>query len=985
MSEGQNEFLSEFLDESEEHLAVLNDKMLEAESSIKQGTDMSDDDLNAMFRAAHTIKGTASFIGLNKVINLMHKTETLLQHLRNREINLTGEIVDVLFSSFDSLTSLLTSLRESGEEAGEIENDVAKIEMILNQCLGRAQDAAKERKVAEPQAAESQESEEKSSEPQAVEAPAPTGQAQDVLIEEPGAEGVAPEQEDEPRDVEPKINNKYLQQFLDELDQNIADFERCLLSLEEQNDDKEMINNIFRHMHTIKGSSGVINAQKITNVSHKMENVLSYLRDREGKVDPGLIALLFKGLDVIGSLSEALKTVGHLSGVDITKVCQELDDCHAVLIGAEDQNVSIASGADGEVIFDEEVTAFFEGHQLSEMEHERYQEAFKQQSNIYNVKISFDDSVILRSMKAMIVEERLKKSGVLIGTRPLLEALDETDMKVYCGFTVATNKKHNELETLLSLAGVQIIFSQTVDIEKVKGIIVKAEQASRPQNKVNVEEGVSRSVESRKGASMKNPVEEKLMAASKSVPSDISTIRIDSRKLDNLMNLSGELVIIRAQFARLVNLFNNDVANQKETVRIMENIELYFDTIKKEINDINGSAKENEVDDKGVSRIHKVITEMMTIFGDLNKMVLNNDIIENIHALDETTSMLEKISSNIQSGVMQTRMIPIEGVFTRFKRIVRDISKEINKEVDLKIEGQETELDKKIVDGLGDPLTHMIRNSVDHGIEDNQTRQDLGKTRVGSVYLKASHKGNNICIEVGDDGKGIDCEKLVEKALDKGLITAEQVDRMSEKDKLNLVFMPGFSTAEQVTGLSGRGVGMDVVKNMINSVNGVVDIETKLGEGTNFMLKIPLTLAIIQALLVTIGSEIYAFPLETVTEIIKVSKEDIYSVDRNDTVKIRDHALSLIELEKVIKIKRKEEKSQDEEKKKKRSRKVVIITDGESRLGVVVDELVGKEEIVIKSFTEHFSRVKGLTGASILADGTVALILDSATIIRESR
>jgi two-component system chemotaxis sensor kinase CheA len=235
-----------------------------------------------------------------------------------------------------------------------------------------------------------------------------------------------------------------------------------------------------------------------------------------------------------------------------------------------------------------------------------------------------------------------------------------------------------------------------------------------------------------------------------------------------------------------------------------------------------------------------------------------------------------------------------------------------------------------------------------------------------------------MCIEISDDGKGMDPEKIAAVAVKKGVISQEQSSRLTDKEKVNLIFLPGFSTAEKVTGLSGRGVGMDVVRSMIASFNGVVDIDTKIGEGSTFVLKIPLTLAIIQALLVTVGGEVYALPLDAVTEIIKVPAKDIYSVDGNATVKLRNHALSLIELEKVIKVS--PNKQSDEEYKR-----LVIVTDGESRLGVLVDSLLGKDEIVIKSFTKHFARVKGVIGASILADGNVALILDPATIIKESR
>ncbi len=348
-----------------------------------------------------------------------------------------------------------------------------------------------------------------------------------------------------------------------------------------------------------------------------------------------------------------------------------------------------------------------------------------------------------------------------------------------------------------------------------------------------------------------------------------------------------------------------------------------------------------------------------------------------MYSLDEATSSLGKLSSDIQSAVMQTRMVPIEGVFGRFKRLVRDISKDLGKDVNLEVFGEETELDKKIIDSLPDSLTHMIRNSVDHGIESKEDRIKAGKSPTGKVTLRATHRGNSICIDIADDGKGLDPDKICDKAIEKGILTPERAAKMTDKEKLNLIFLPGFSTAEKVTGLSGRGVGMDVVKKMIESLNGSVDIESELGKGSTFVLKIPLTLAIIQALLVVISEEVYAFPLETVSEIIKVNGKDIYSIDGNATVKLRDHALSMVSLTKTLAINKNESEDPDD-------KKVVVITNGEQMVGVPVDRLIGEDEIVIKALPDYFSSVKGISGASILGDGRIALILDALTIIREA-
>ena len=333
---------------------------------------------------------------------------------------------------------------------------------------------------------------------------------------------------------------------------------------------------------------------------------------------------------------------------------------------------------------------------------------------------------------------------------------------------------------------------------------------------------------------------------------EMTTIRVDSNKIDNLMNLSSELVIIRARFAQLVSQLNEEIMNQREIGSVIESIKDNKNLILKEVRTIINKTK----DESGGKKVNKLFDDLDIKLDEFEGITGNNKIVSAIHSLDEITSSLGKISSDIQSGIMQTRMIPIEGIFTRFKRIIRDISKELGKEVNLKIEGEDTELDKKIVDSLGDPLTHMIRNSVDHGIEDKETRKQSGKSEVGTILLKASHRGNNICIEVGDDGKGLNPDRIVSTALKKGIIKQDDVAIMTDRQKIDLIFLPGFSTAEKVTGISGRGVGMDVVKSMVTSVNGSIDIVSEMGKGSNFVLKIPLTLAIIQALLVVIGEEI---------------------------------------------------------------------------------------------------------------------------------
>ncbi|MFH0753448.1 MAG: Hpt domain-containing protein [Candidatus Omnitrophota bacterium] len=937
------EMLPEFLQESEEHLQVLNEKMLDAEKAIKSGAQMDAKELNTMFRSAHTIKGTASFIGLKKVVALTHKAETLLQKLRDGEMQLTAAAVDALFAAFDRLNALLKVLKETKSEGVEISDEVHKIELVLNPG-GTVAAAPSPAPVPAP----------------AVEVPKPAA---------PPPPPVAPKPAPAPKPVQGEdegVNEKYLEQFISEIEQNIDDLNTLLMKTEQEAGNTQIVHDIFRIMHTIKGSSGIVNAKPIAEVAHKMENILQYFRSQNKPIPVDMAAVLFKGVDAVKAMIESLRQTRRID-YNVTPICKELDKSSIkIVLEMKVAAAGIAKPASKPAAPVQEVDV--DWTKLPDDKKVLLKAEVAQGREVFLIEAVIAAKETIKSMRLMMMEGRLDKNGKAVASFPAADVLDAVKIDAMVCLLFTSNVSESNIREILAMDGLAIKSIEKVDDEFLATII-----GDKPMEKEHVAEPAAAvQVKHEPVVALKEEVAVLPKEAKGSTPVEISTVKIDSRKLDKLMNLSGELVIIRSQYARLVGLFNNDLARQKDMIRVVDHSTLLLTDLQKEVVATVSSGKND------LSRVQKMIEELKTSIHALFMQVNQEDIVDNIHTLAETTGSLEKTASDLQAGVMQTRMVPVEGVFTRFKRIVRDISKDLNKEVILQIEGAETELDKKIVDGLGDPLTHMIRNAVDHGLEDRETREKIGKPVLGTIVLKASHKGNSMCIEIRDDGKGMDPDKIAEVAIKKGVITDEQAVKMTDKEKLNLIFLPGFSTAQKVTGLSGRGVGMDVVKSMITSFNGVVDIDTKAGVGSTFVLKIPLTLAIIQALLVIIGGEVYALPIDAVTEIIKVPTKDIYSIDGNSTVKLRNHALSLVELEKVIKVKA--NKPAEEEYKR-----VVILTDGENRLGILVDSLVGKDEIVIKSFTRHFSRVRGVIGASILADGNVALILDPATIIKESR
>ena len=897
------DLVEDFLVESEKHLRILNEKLLQAEDSLKSGNKMSSEDLNAMFRAAHTIKGTASFIKLKKIESLTHEMETILQRLKEGKMELTIEIVDVLFRAFDTLESLLESLKEKGVEEGEIEENVSEIKSILN------------------------------------------------------GEKQAKEEEKEPQEFQLQTE-KYLKQFLVEGYEYLESFNNTLMNLEENKDNTGLVNELFRLIHTIKGSCGVVDAYDIQKVTHSMENLLVLMRDGKIKPDDNNISILFEGADIVKSLFDALKN-NEKSDKDIDLYCIRIE---AILSDFKTEKKEAPKGQKKD---EKEKRA--EGKNIVGLITEKAKDLIDSEISfgnaVYAIAFSIIGNIKAKDMKLLLVEEKLSKKGKIIYEEPnsmeLAENEPSGDVRVLIAFS--TKEKMQDVKSFLSADGIEDII-----VEKIGS----AELSDVPDDKPDKKgEAVLRDKnEHEKGIPKKSSEQN---TDKKSAPIEISTIRVDSNKIDHLMNLSGELVITRARFSQILSQFGSFYDSQREISYILDDLVMLSKELRKNVKFFLSKYES----DASLIKIGKIVEEVDKTVSVLNEKMHSIGNANIVNALDEVTGSLGKIASDIQSGVMQTRMIPVEGIFSRFKRVVRDISKKLGKSVVLKIEGEDTELDKKIVDSLSEPLTHMIRNAVDHGIEDAETRKAKGKPAEGTIFLRAYHKGNSFCVEVSDDGKGLDAEKIAESAIKKGIVSPEQVEKMNEKEKLNLIFMPGFSTAEKVTGISGRGVGMDVVKNMINAVNGIIEINTEVGVGTTFILKIPLTLAIIQALLVEAGGKIYAFPFDTVVEIVKVSDNEVYSIDGNTTIKLRGHALSIVNFEKIFGIK-------SNGKNENSLRRVVVVTNGIKQLGIEVDNLIGGEEIVIKSLTEHFSKVSGIMGASILGDGRIALIIDPFSVIK---
>lgn len=454
------------------------------------------------------------------------------------------------------------------------------------------------------------------------------------------------------------------------------------------------------------------------------------------------------------------------------------------------------------------------------------------------------------------------------------------------------------------------------EIERLLKVRKAEDQARRDKQKQNSEQSAVQTHESTpapaptpaaKPAPKKESKESNAPAHS-SASAVEQTIRVEVKRLDNLMNLIGELVLGKN---RLLKIYD-DVEERYEGEKFLE---------------------------------------------ELNQVV----------------SALSLVTTDIQLAVMKTRMLPIAKVFNKFPRMVRDLSRELGKQIDLEISGEETELDKSIVEEIGDPLVHIIRNSCDHGVESPKERLAAGKPEKGIIQLKAYNEGNHIVVEIVDDGKGIDALAVKMKALERGLITEREVDSMSDKEAYSLIFKPGFSMAKQVTNVSGRGVGMDVVKTNIEKLNGIIDIDSEVGKGTIIKLKIPLTLAIIQSLLVGSQEEFYAIPLASVKETVRVPVDNIYTIEGKNVLRLRDEVLSLVRLSDLFGVKQVFESGDQTY--------VVVINVADSKLGIIVDSLIGQEEIVIKSLGNYLQNIRGIAGGTIRGDGKVTLIVDVGMIM----
>ena len=574
-----------------------------------------------------------------------------------------------------------------------------------------------------------------------------------------------------------------IKEFIAETEEILEGLDQYFIKLEASPGDLVLINEIFRAVHSIKGSAGFLGFNRLVEVAHQAENILNKLRQKEMQATPEAIDIILESVDVLKRLIKEVKE-GSRELIDIAPIKRKLS--------------------------------------------------------------------LLLEYAGSLEEISSDKPPALIPASETKETLSREAEKVEDGASKSEydNEKDNEQGTMTDRP-----VTGTVDQEKDQ------------------------------------------------------TLRIDTNRLDQVMDLVGELVLSR-------------------------------------------------------NRLIKILSEVEELY----------DGDEKIKSLFETASNLNLITTDLQLSVMKMRMVPIRKVFNKFPRMVRDIARKANKKIDLQISGESTEIDKSVIEEIGDPLVHVIRNSIDHGIELPADRLKNGKPEYGTITLRAFQEGNSIVIQIEDDGKGINPVTVEKKAREKGLIKSADV-RLTPKEVINFIFEPGFSTAEKVSDISGRGVGMDVVKTNIGRINGIIDVNSEVGKGTRITFKIPLTLAIIQVLMVKVNGEIYALPLSSVLETVRISRDCIRSIDGQEILTVRDSLIPLIRLGDVLNIKA--------DHTAKELVYVVLVAIAEKRLGIIVDELCHQEEVVIKSVGTYFSDIKEISGATITGDGRVGLILDAGALISQ--
>lgn len=703
-----------------------------------------------------------------------------------------------------------------------------------------------------------------------------------------------------------EADEEILQDFLVEAGEIIELLSEQLVDLEQRPDDADLLNAIFRGFHTVKGGAGFLQLTPLVDCCHVAENIFDILRNGKRKVTSDLMDVVLLALDAVHSMFDDVR-----AGVELEPADPELIRSLEKLALPEGESVQASEPVEEEQIVETAETATADTEENTDITDDEFELLLnaldEEKAEEETAETAGGDEITDDEFEALLDE--LHGKGKHSGALDDSAETDETDNNdsVSAGQDdLITDSEFEELLDRLHGKGKHSIADEAASAENSEEATTEAdkpvEKTEKPAAKTEKPKPTAASKDSAAKPAAK-AAEPRTRAPVAEKDTMETTVRVDTKRLDDIMNMVGELVLVRNRLVRL-GLTSNDEA--------------------------------------------------------ITKAVANLDVV----------------TGDIQSSVMKTRMQPIKKVFGRFPRVVRDMARQLKKEITLELRGEETDLDKNLVEALADPLVHLVRNSVDHGVEMPDVREQRGKPRVGTIVLSAEQEGDHILLTIRDDGNGMDANVLRRKAVEKGVMEQDAADRLTDNECYNLIFAPGFSTKEEVSDVSGRGVGMDVVKTKITQLNGSVNVDSEMGVGTVIRIKVPLTLAIMPTLMVMIQNQAFAFPLVSVNEIFHLDLTKTNIVDGQEVIVVRERAVPLFYLKRWL-IKGVTEQTADD------TAHVVVVSVGTQRVGFVVDQLVGQEEVVIKPLGRMLHGTPGMAGATITGDGRIALILDIPSMLQK--
>lgn len=720
--------------------------------------------------------------------------------------------------------------------------------------------------------------------------------------------------------------------MLDRLEQNI-------LILDKDRNNTDAIQEIFRAVHTLKGSAGAVELFDTQKYAHRFEDLLDLIRNNQIKVDDKTIDILLKGIDILKELINGASEEKEYSG-NIEEEIKNLENFKNLkLSGAISGSINTKSEKDSISV---SVGGKYDNLNFDNDILDSIREGIENGLKTKLIFVKFNAESPMKTVGGVQVYVELKDSGDIIASVPSLQNLEGDEFYQNVIYVIETAEEDESIIKNITLPEIteEIKIEEFILEEYEKFLIDKKDKAlEKAQAQAKIEKDTKHERQS-------------------------SFLRVESDRIDDMMNQVGELVTNKSSYeqydddltsyTKIIEYGINDIRKyyKDSVIQILRKLEYYVN--KKEIKDLRNSYLDG---------FNSKLIDMVK---------MEEDLKETLDKFRNSYQLLTRVTNDLQETVMKIRMLPIAQTFNRFPRLIRDLSRDLGKEVKLEMSGEETELDKSVIEVLVDPLIHIVRNAMDHGIEMPEEREKAGKPRVGTISLSASHNGNLIVIKISDDGKGMSPQKIFENAIKKGLVSADA--KLTEKQMLEYIFAPGFSTATKVTNLSGRGVGMDVVKKSLDKINGTVGIETELGKGSTFFLRIPLTVAIIQALIVDAEKEYYAIPINSISETLKIGVEDIQNLEGTEVIKIREDVINVLSVKELFKLPTRYESHI-------KSYYAVILASEEKKVALLVNNLIGEQDIVIKTLKDKVTRVEGISGATILGDGTVSFILDIQTIV----